>query len=157
MVKKKIFYFGTVGLLLFMGCSSKELTINSFKMDIEKSNITVKVLNRRLVKKECPFPKNKILKIQEESHSQINKVLNLNNLLSYSDFSLREREEIEKSLDKVLTNLFLLRQKSKVELLKVNRLMDSGMTRQKIALLCGKRIKPTPKKKACKNCRADFN
>lgn len=144
--------------LLFFGCSSKKVTLNTFKLNIIEVNkevnfLTKKLMPKKLLSKECELQKENLLKLQKENYSVIDKVLRLNNLLADTNFSHQNKKEIENSLDNALRVLFTLRQKSKDRLLKLKNL-KIGKNKE---YLCSLELKPIPKTEVCTDCRAVFN
>lgn len=148
-------------MLFFMsGCSSKKVVLDDFRADIVDVNKRVDSLNRELVLEICSVEKENLLKVQEENHATIDKVLYLDNLLSYSDFSYKDKKEIEESLNKVLEHLFILRQRSRDRLVeldssKIDR--SSVFPKKKSGFLCNIERKPISEKEDCVNCRAVLN
>ena len=135
-------------VMLLAGCSSKKIPISNFKKSIIEVNKKIELLNRRLSSQqvfsnECRVEKSYLLAIQEENASVLDKVFKLNNLLSATHFSPKNKREIEKSLDAALSELFTLRSESK------RRLKEEEY-------LCNMNIKPIPKIKTCTNCLAVF-
>jgi len=141
------------------GCSLKKPSLSSLESDIIKINKRVKLLNKKLIAKkskflECHLQKNKLLKLQEENNSEIDKVLKLNNILVYTAVSPENKKEMMRSLDNALKNLFILRKESKLQLLKISTLSIKNKKGNK---LCGLELKPIPEVKPCINCKAIFN
>jgi len=162
MFNKKII-LSLILLLLFAlsvsGCSFKKPSLSSLETDIIKINKRVKLLNKKLIPKnskflECSLQKNKLLKLQEENNSEIDKVLKLNNILAYTAVSPKNRKEMIHSLDNALKNLFILRKESKKQLLKISTL---NIKNKKGNRLCGLELKTIPEVKPCINCKAVFN
>jgi len=159
MFNKKIILSLILLLLFVSGCSFKKPSLSALETDIIKINKRVKLLNKKLILKnskflECSLQKDKLLKLQEENNSEIDKVLKLNNILAYTAVSPENKKEMMHSLDNALKNLFILRKESKKQLLKISTLSIKNQKRNK---LCGLELKPIPEVKPCINCRAVFN
>ena len=155
---KKIIPFSIILLLLSLGCSSKKVTLDTFKTDLIEVNKKVENLNNKLMSKdrvpiECRLQKKTLLKIQKENSSVIDKVFEMSNLLNDSDLSSQHKKEIEYSLDNALETLFLLRKESK-EKLHAFKSLNLDRNRE---YLCSLALKPIPKVKACPDCVAVFN
>ena len=168
MLKKNIILSALMMVsLLFLGCSSKKLTVDTFKLNIREVNKKVNFLNKELMPKtllsktvftqECKLQKENLLKLQKENNSVIDRVLKLNNLLVDTNFSHSNKKEIEDSLDNALRVLFTLRKKSKDRLLKLEENLKNIKPTQNREYLCSLKLKPIPKPEVCTNCRAVFN
>ena len=145
-------------VVLFSGCSSNKVAFGTFKQDIVEVNKKVnflhkKLMPKKLISKECKLQKKNLLKLQKENLSTIDKVFRLNNLLSYTEFSRKNKKEIENSLDNALQNLFSIRQESKKRLLILKSLKIDDNRKY----LCSLEIEPIQKTEACIDCRAVFN
>ena len=159
MFNKKIILSLILLLLFSSACSLKKPSLSTLETDIIKINKRVKLLNKKLIPKnstflECSLQKNKLLKLQEENNSEIDKVLKLNNILAYTAISPKNRKEMMLSLDNALKNLFILREESKKQLLKISTLSIKNKKGNK---LCGLELRPIPKIKPCISCKAVFN
>ena len=174
MLTKNMSYTLMIVSLLFLGCSSKKVTVDTFKLNIIEVNKKVNFVNKKLMPKrvlanalfsntflsapkECKLQRDNLLKLQKENYSTIDKVLKLNNLLVDANFSSKNKKEIEESLDNAQRVLFTLRQESKNRLLKLEENLKSLKATKNQEYLCSLELKPIPKPEACTNCRAVFN
>jgi hypothetical protein len=153
--------------LLVSGCTPKQVTLNNFKLKIVKINREIEFLNKKLIpikplSKKCRLKKKNLLKLEEANHLLIDKVLRLNNTLSYSKFSYKNKKVIEKSLDKILGILFNLRKVSKNRLLALEnsekkQIKKFQFNQYNEEYLCNLELKPIQKKETCLDCIAVFN
>jgi len=104
--------------------------INSLKTKISQLNDeikSIKSMNKTIKEKEklaekINIKKNKIVALKELNNSAIDDVLAYKNLLSYTKYPKDKKKEIEEVLDGVLTELFSLRKKCKINLDKLDDL-----------------------------------
>jgi len=157
MVKKNIILYTFISLSLllslFTGCSSKKISLKSFKSEIIEVNKRVNLLNKKLSPKNlslkrCSLQKKNLLKIQKKNRDFLDKVFELENLLSYAEISPKSRKEMEKILDNTLKTIFVLRKKSRKRLLSIDK---------NKSYLCSLELKAIPKTKTCLNCIAVLN
>jgi len=104
--------------------------INSLKTKISHLNDEIKsiksinktIKDKKKLAEKINIKKNKIVELKELNNSAIDDVLAYKNLLSYTKYPKDKKKEIEKVLDSVLTELFSLREKCKINLDKLNDL-----------------------------------
>ena len=104
--------------------------INSLKTKITQLNDEIKLIksmnttikDREKLAEKVHIKKNKIVELKELNNSAIDDVLAYKNLLSYTKYPKDKKKEIEEVLDGVLTELFSLRKKCKINLDKLDDL-----------------------------------
>lgn len=79
-------------------------------------------MNKHRVLEKIELKERELRKLQVINNNAIDDALSYQNLLSYTSYSKEKKEKIESSVDSVLTSLFSLRKKCKINLAKLDQL-----------------------------------